>query len=286
MPDTVKLIKSVKALPSSFCLDNYSGTEFLDDRGWADALTLRSGITVLDMKLSDEKDTHFNPSLHEGLEGFLSSIFEDPLFQAERNQGQQLKDIPYGPLAHLTVQDLYEHIRFLETTLKYKRVSPELDTFFIDYISGKCTEGLSEPARKIVSMTVDSLNSFPNIRKSKLYLSVDLSCSDRQLEDEFLKMLSVARSSRGIIQSKQSYSQKDFERWHRLAILPYLDLTLWANVTDTTIAQHVMAEAILPNRIDIDTTQAIQKTVAPLAKKLLQLETLNTLWAQVGNKKE
>jgi hypothetical protein len=134
-------------------------------------------------------------------------------------------------------------------------------------------------------VAIDSLDTFPprlgNTNTEKLCLSVNMTCSDEQLIDEFKKVLRDSRSSHNFNSRNSPFNESSFKKWHKLAILPYLDLNLWAKASGVLIEHKVFSKAIYPEfDEEYSETRTIKEKVAPLALKLLRRETLKTICAQ------
>jgi hypothetical protein len=147
-----------------------------------------------------------------------------------------------------------------------------------------------EVTSKKPPLTIFDLHESFNISRQNtdgcdLYIAVDTACSDEQLVEEFKNALDTFRSTINLNARRKDFTAKDFARWHRYAVLPYIDLTLWAQFHGARIAHHVLGDVLFPNE-DFDRAQAIRQTVKPLAKTLMQLETLQTLRAQGRKEKK
>ena len=266
MPDSIKLIKSVKELPKSFCLENYAGTESLDAGGWAQALLVRERL----------QRRYKYSNLVSGVvnDQFIYTLFKDPLFQ-RKSSPIQINRLEIGepPLRQLTVSDLHELIYFLNAYPGAK----EVDRHYANLWSNKTIERLSESAETFTSAHVDSIYS-----SNKIYLSVDMTCSNELLIQEFKRVLMSAREARDIDHKKDSnFNDENFKKWHKLAILPYLDLSLWAKANGVSIKPSVFSKAIYKlSDKEYDNTRTITDKVKPRASELMQREALKTLFTQ------
>lgn len=265
MPDTIKSIKRVQDLPKSFCLDNYAGTKDLDAAGWAQALLVRRHL--------QRRYEYFNRVSDVVNDQFIYTLLKDPLFQRKPSPIQINRlEIGEPPLRHLTVSDLHELIYFLNAYPGAK----EVDRHYANLWSNKTIERLSESAETFTSAHVDSIYS-----SNKIYLSVDVTCSDDLLIDKFKSMLSKYRSSQNFNPRNSPYNESSFKKWHDLAILPYLDLKLWADANGVSIENKVFSNAIYPlHDKEYSNPRAISDKIQNVLSTLLQRETLKTLWIQ------
>lgn len=265
MSDSTKLIKRVEDLPKSFCLDNYAGTKDLDAAGWAQALLVREHL----------RRRYEHSKLVSGVvnDQFIHTIFKDPLFQRKPSPIQISRlEIGEPPLRHLTVSDLHELTHFLNIDPEAK----EVESRYADLWSNKTAERLSESAETFTSAHVDSIFS-----SNKIYLSVDVTCSNDYLIDKFKSKLEKYRSSQNFKLRKSEYNDDNFKKWHDLAILPYLDLSLWAKANEVSIKPHVFSKAIYKlSDKEYDNTRTITAKVEPRASELMQREALKTLFTQ------
>lgn len=251
MPKSITLINRIQDLPELFCLDSYAGTEHLDALGWVSALAIR----------------HFSFRVIESTRDLRETFSE-------------LNDPKYAEFVSDYESIFKSYQETSEKLLKWPHPGVPLSSEF--WITAEVKAG---PVQLLTRNDLHQIvNSPEKIDERKIHLSINVQCSDEQLIDNFRETLASIRSTRSLKFAPKNFNDKDFLRWHRLAILPYLDLTLWASFNDSRIAQHVLGDAIFPNRGG-DTTQAIRQTVKPLATKLMQWENILTLSAQ-GTKKK
>ncbi len=266
-------------MPKSFCLDNYAGTEQLDGYGWAKALAGRERLQWL------EGD--------EDADWFIDTVFKDPLFNDSHDDLFWFEH-PVKSIKHITVTkagkikmslDRFSnsfHQKMKNEAIEIENRYPELSRF--ERLI-KVSDEQREAHRKYYSTALDSVHISPLNRK-EIYLSVDINCSNQQLIDQFQEVLVSAREPKDVTQGKQFYGEKDFARWHKYGVIPFIDLTMWADANNVNIAQHLMGDVLFPNELKTDTTQTIRQTVKPLVEKLLKTETLNTLVAQYVRQKK
>lgn len=284
MPENKNVIKSVEGLPKSFCLENYSFTKSLDAEGWARSLMTRYWLLM-------ERSVWINPDKKNNLP-FLEPLFKNPRIHDEFMGAQRWwlvnETINDSTLRHLTVSDLHVLTHYLGSYPEYSEDANEVGEFYANCWASSfqwdksLAEKLGETARFFNDMSVFMVDSKINPSYEKMYLLADITCSDEQLIDEFKKALKHQRLVTGYKPRKRNFNDKDFARWHYWALLPYMDLTLWALVTGNKITQQVMGDAIFPNR-EIERAQAIRATVKPMAAKLIRRDALNALWLQCGD---
>jgi hypothetical protein len=115
-------------------------------------------------------------------------------------------------------------------------------------------------------------------------LTLDLKATDKLLVEDFKKFLAAARKNivPAVGKARQrKFTKSDFVSWASLNILAYIDLTTWAVISNISIPQRIIGEAIYPLDCDADLTERIRKSTKPLADKLLTPFTLEPLYLQV-----
>ena len=73
------------------------------------------------------------------------------------------------------------------------------------------------------------------------------------------------------------FTSNQFDRWKRLRILPYLDLTLVASFEEKKLTLSDIGQKLFPDCYDVDLTQRVRQLVKPLAEELIMPEALNVL---------
>jgi hypothetical protein len=80
---------------------------------------------------------------------------------------------------------------------------------------------------------------------------------------------------------KRAVSEADLHDWSQHRILPYLDLTFWAEVEGVALTQQLLGEVLFPREYGVNLAERIRKTVAPLARKVVTYDFCNYLVVQV-----
>jgi hypothetical protein len=107
------------------------------------------------------------------------------------------------------------------------------------------------------------------------YAGVDLETTDEQLKKDFADWLANERQRRQVLAAKKNFSEADFRGFAESAILPYLDLTLWA-----VWAQAIFSDAYAPNS-ETDPLGRL-KTTKKKSESLMQPQSLIRLESQTG----
>jgi hypothetical protein len=133
----------------------------------------------------------------------------------------------------------------------------------------------------------ETINAAQPSRPSSVRLIVaKLDASDEQLRSDFDAWLRETRAKlgHGIMASPPSVpayqhpaSSFDWQTLHQSRVLPYIDLTLWADLNDRTIPAQVFAWALWG---DAGRTNTIYDTVKPKAEALMSEAAMRPLIAQ------
>ena len=111
-----------------------------------------------------------------------------------------------------------------------------------------------------------------------VHVRVDLGLPDKVLIKQFKQMLESIRKPLlkvGVfVENKQ---RPDFEGWAKFGILPYVDLTISAEIEGVTIPNRVMADAIF--LVGEGGEEVIRKTTQKLVEEMLIESHLNKLAA-------
>jgi hypothetical protein len=95
---------------------------------------------------------------------------------------------------------------------------------------------------------------------------VDLTMPDAILLEAFKVWLAKTRDDFYLGSPKQ-YRKADFASWVRLGVVPFIDLTSWAEITGVSIPNRLMANLIFPTGDCGEET--IRKTTAPIALEMV-----------------
>ncbi|MBL0880397.1 DUF6387 family protein [Serratia ureilytica] len=132
----------------------------------------------------------------------------------------------------------------------------------------------------LMARMTDSVNMISN---HELYLEVDLDTPDDLLVEDFKRLLPIWRSELGL----DSVDVKINNAWEvvrkkvlEYRVIPFLDLTIWANINKFTIPHGVMAVALFPDG-DRDGF-GIAQTVKPFVEKLMQYESIEKLRREIS----
>jgi len=228
---------------SWFDLEKYDGQAEFSSTDWFTQLRLRDCIKAFGKK---------HPDLTKK---YVDLIKENPLIKVKNHEGfnSPVRDASYIDL--LIANDRNPKVR------QFYNLSAEE----IDEIGGSAIA--------------------PNINNEcathKPILAIDLGASDEQLMLAFKRWIHEQRVNSSF--KPKMLTLRDYEKWTKRKVLPYLDLTLIASFEDKKLAQHTIGGLLFPNDINVDITERIRKVVKPLADSLLEDQTLSALRVQSSN---
>jgi len=275
-----KVVNSVKDIPDWFSLKNYEFTSSLNAAGWFAQLYPRYLWRYI-ASLSNNPDlSQFKLGLSnkDAAQEFLSTIVS--------NSGK----LPI------------EVVRFLVPVLDR---SPESDPYSIKSITVRSVRYLnydfnnSIPDKFIEHLDKDTLSPeetalsetpyaiwLANAGYTESYemvpIDVNLSATDEQLKLDFEKWLINFRKLSGKTAESKNFSDSKFQRWHKLRLLPFLDLSYWAMLESKSITQPVYGAILFPDEFDKDTTYKVRTSLIPLAKIIREESTMQALRAQAS----
>jgi Family of unknown function (DUF6387) len=84
---------------------------------------------------------------------------------------------------------------------------------------------------------------------------------------------------------KKLFTIADFSDWHESRILPYFDLTTFAEIEETKIPLHEIADALFPNEIDVDVAERVRKVTKKKAAQVFTYGVIHALDLQAMSEK-
>jgi hypothetical protein len=283
LPKSRKRLKRLSDLPRWFDLSKYEACESFDITDWQIELERRWWLFLPSSKnemppLEDDIFVHFyiTDGCFSDNRYIFAELFANPIggevtsswiSQSEQMKGNLfVKSLDVG-----AIHWLHNHVSDSLGTKIDDELSPVERSYF----------DLIDRSDKRFNLSVDDVISnvvtdFGN-RKT---ICLDMTAPDEVLIAEFKAWLLNSREKFKIPAPTRSFTAKDFKKWSDHQVLPYLDLRLWALVQGVTITNKLMGEAIFPDEFDLDTTEKIRQTIAPLAKRLISPEIVFSLHAQ------
>jgi len=110
------------------------------------------------------------------------------------------------------------------------------------------------------------------------FLKINLNAPDDLIFTQCKAALSKARESQQVSPPRRSFTEKDFHKWYTFGVLPYCDLSIWANYKDVTIPHRVMADAIFADGVKGE--ESIRRVTVPLVHFLMDNAVIYQLHSQ------
>jgi hypothetical protein len=245
-----RVIKTPKELPAWFDIRRYDAAHYLDLQGWAREIYLRS--VYRDVLRNGKRWGWERRDLEDTLRSWLKGLQENPIL----------------PLYDYC--DIQEFAAFQKwkTQKPYEGYSVRsLDTFS-GWISGQDLERedlgvavaealaacqaeeqgrATEEQQQLCELPYDLILQRAGISNEGLYnIVVDLFATDEQLLSDFKHWLTKFRKVADIPAPAKNFTEGNFRDWHRSGILPYFDLTFWAEIEGVHITLDALGDGIFP----------------------------------------
>lgn len=275
------IIKHIKELPTWFKLEKYEAAKKLDAVGWYEQLLVRHAIkTFLKSNISDVIKTQFqllqkSPIVYIDEDCVFGQFFlSDKLFELKTKKPN------YSLGVHkLTVHELY---------LIENNIEEEKRTYARNYFRNRFNMFLIPPLDYPVKYPFkpwidEPIDGIRRTLDNDVHVRVDLGLPDKVLIEQFKQMLeSIRKPLLKVGVSVENKQRPDFEGWAKFGILPYVDLTIWAEIEGVTIPNRVMADAIF--LVGEGGEEVVRKTTQKLAEEMLTESHLNKLAALAAYK--
>ncbi|MDO9205293.1 DUF6387 family protein [Methylotenera sp.] len=273
---SIKSIKHFRELPSWFILEKYDAAKTLDAAGWYEQLLVRHDIRkYLKSNISDVIKNQFmllqkSPIIYvDDSASFGAFFLTDKLYELKAKKPN------YSLGVHrLTVQELY---------LIENNIEGEKRTYARNYFRNRFNMFLIPPLdfpddypfKPWLDEPVSNINESQD---SHIHVSVDMGLPDKALIEQFKRLLINLRSPlQQVGVSIDNKLRPDFDGWAKFGVLPYLDLSIWAEIEGVKIPNRVMADAIFPEGEGGE--EVVRKTTQKLADETLTESHLNKLAA-------
>lgn len=103
-------------------------------------------------------------------------------------------------------------------------------------------------------------------------IAIDLKATDEKLKLAFEEWLAIKRKEQHQLnlplQRQKPFQASDFDRWYKLRVLPYLDMTIALIYTGQTATQRTLGDRLFFDE-DVDTTEKVRKTLRPLVREIM-----------------
>lgn len=295
MPSKKTKIRTVKELPEWYSLEKYKAATSLDAASWYEILLQRWNHFFWFDRETDKKHITRDRFYYDS----LIRLRNDPLHRLTGDieivlfGGGQLQALKYDQddfatfsyaISPLTIRRLYQNERRLKDTARL-RARKWFDLIFDDL--GKIDldnhfETESAWARSFIDDPIFEAFEKQGEEK-KLYemgrshdlVQIDLSVPDKILIQQFTDYLRHVRQKYPDVKKVHEYKYPEYQKWIDYAVLPYLDLKLWADIEGHSIPNRVMADAIFLDGEKGE--EMVRKTTKKIADMLMTKEYIDFL---------
>ncbi len=252
----------IQDLPNWFNLENYVRANQLDLEGWIVQLYLRQMIQGFLLRVG------------------LTGIVDDYQLPDESNA---LKE----PITSISIQDSLLITEGLKNTVgippKLWQAPSHFD-FFEQSDEITDTESVLSWFHKTGSdkSTQDTyLAEQNNNHLLRPFLRVDLTTPDSILLASFKRWLAKERKHLAR-QRLQKFTKATLRRWAANQVLPYIDLTYWADRNNKQIPHWLMGKVLFPGHNQGDTTDRARQTTEKTAQEIMTEACLQAMVAQLA----
>jgi hypothetical protein len=109
---------------------------------------------------------------------------------------------------------------------------------------------------------------------------VNLQAPEDLLVEDFRRWVREIKTARGLAVPRRAVSAADMKSWSDNQILPYLDLTFWADVNGFLITQQLLGDVLFPDG-EMNRAERIRKTVQPISSRVATFDHCNYMVVQV-----
>ena len=261
---------NAQTILKTFDLRRYAGLRDFGVAEWAHALSRRRGL--LDVFDSFPKET---------LAGRMRAIWLDPLLIARREEvySPAVTDISIYTAWCLRQPILSDPNLAAACEAEGEPVQvasahePGSDDWWGDLLAQS-----RDPKANRIHQDYNELGA-DHYDVDHVYVEVQLAAPDEVIIQHFKEWLARTRKKNLYQHSpKRRFTETELGRWVQNRVLPYLDITLMAQLLEVELPNHVIG-ALLFDGIEVDRAEKIRKTVAPLAEEVISYDLLEALAA-------
>lgn len=263
---------AIKDIGKFFDIHKYAKAEKFTALQWSWQLIFRRMMFVY-LDAGEEKIS--NSEIDFDL--LIMQILSNPIARTDHT-APVLRKKSWRSVRDLRLLDMHWMHETAATKESLQQALAEIKAFDADYSVDK----------KIPELLDKGFQDFSNENKLGFpegVVIVDLMSTDETILSDFEAWLkqkrSIFRENRDF-QPPTQFTQADFNRWHKMAVLGYLDLKLFSNHFNIHIPDHVIGQLLFPNAQDFDSTERVKKTVRPLATQLSNNGFLDALEGQAA----
>lgn len=307
--DREKMQKNLPfVLPEWFSFERYQQAKHFQAWNWASSLYERQRLNC---KINFLIDTN---TLEKKAENCIKEIEEytDPKHKSMHLQiatentstphpffeGHPNEPLFYNPVREAFLEEILDSYNTIEESIEFdslRRITNSSKTTGAAEILATSYMIIDKlPQKKELQALISSIDQLTQIKDppsndlptytfhNREILAIDLMCTNEQLLTSFKETIERLREKTGINintkESKNKFTESDFNKWCRYRVLEYIDLQLISKIHQKDIPHEQMRQVFFGN--DIDMESRIKKTLPKLSHNLLQEATIQALYYQ------
>ncbi|WP_199542479.1 DUF6387 family protein [Paraburkholderia kururiensis] len=112
-------------------------------------------------------------------------------------------------------------------------------------------------------------------------IMADLHAPEETAVEEFLRLRRSINEELGLYPLRKRFDAADFQRWTRMQVLPYMDLSLWASIEGAKVSDYLMGVTLYPDELEsTNPADRVRRSIRPLVNQLLTVQFSRALVAQ------
>jgi len=262
-------VSKLAELPPSFSIEKYARTKDFSLAEWLVHIEMRvlCGYIISLRRKYSKPD--FDP------ENFTLTIIDNPLYST--HSLEEPSRCSKKHVHHISVNDMTVHDYFFGG----EEYQPE---GFAKYISAFKQANEKPYIFDKELLDVPLWRAYENLGMNDLsdvFVRIDLHATEEKILGEFRQWLRNIRHEKGIQAPSRRIGDSDVSDWLSYGLLPYLDLTNWAEANDKVITQQVIGVALFPDEYEVNLAERIRKVVAPMARAVANESFTDAFRAQL-----
>lgn len=267
--------------PKWFDLDNYKNIVSKSSKDWYEAIMTRNFVNIKLKNIVTDDESW--------IALFVMSFSQAQDTLAPLNKNKEENDNLETAIINM---DAFDYAEILGA---YAYNAPDIlfdDIVHADSFMSRCppsdaSESVRNQYEKITHVPVWDMpseserNYFSRYNKLAPVL-LDITAPDEVIAKSAVAFARSIRERFDLSNLKQKISTKDFEKWSEQRLLAYIDLELWFGAIGEKPAAHKIADLLFPEKVDVDISEYVRKTVRKNAQILMRADTYNALTAQSG----
>lgn len=168
-----------------------------------------------------------------------------------------------------------------DSDLSKSLLSASKKVWAIDHPAGE--NELDDMTDNLVDQPIDLLErKGTQLEDQYLHIEVDMFAPDSMIISSFQEWLKAAREVFDL-PSRNLFTPAEIRKWSKFQILPFIDLTVWAELAAVKIPDQAMGVALFPNEHDVSLNERIAKVVRPMANRLTRMSIVCAIDVQSLN---